>query len=358
MAEDHTQRLCKTKMKIRLQSAAREAVLTDPDLLLTIAWQHGRNTRGACRDFFLFAEVCKQWMSAAQTTDVRMASWTTLKWTIKNFSGRKPGDEFVKVFDQAPYDWELHVLPCVKYCLQSNESTQRYQLFEVRLACRRTDADLDPETRPKRRIELHTTLHHATDPSKSRSKFVRQFATDGSEMDARLAHCRQGKELRTRLTHTNSDGDAPHIDEKPWMKYPCRWMKYPTTLAETTELLDPRSDFLADGALTVSVRVRVHPGRLQCGSGMNSAVHALRRQSDLPQLLRAVHPLDQYGSGTYRCDVCLQKKALSELHRCSRGCNFDVCRACLRPLAYRLVDGMSIGWGCSDRPLPELEELS
>ena len=96
--------------------------------------------------------------------------------------------------------------------------------------------------------------------------------------------------------------------------------------------------------MTLTARIRVLPGRISC-----SAQHQAGERLTHAMLASTGHlPAD---ISFYHCDVCYTNTTPASLHRCSRGCNFDVCTTCLTPARHRTVDTMILGWGCRELEL-------
>jgi hypothetical protein len=97
------------------------------------------------------------------------------------------------------------------------------------------------------------------------------------------------------------------------------------------------------------------------------SIHALLPTGALTEAMKLVHtgvftPKDTEAMklvhtgdycGVFWCDVCGVIMPVSALHRCSRGCNYDVCNVCLDPRKNRIVNAMMIGWARREKILLE-----
>ena len=360
-----------------------DAVLLSDELALNIALQHACNTRGACAAFFVFGEVCSAWRAASRLADERLADWYTNTWTVRQVSKAGTAGVALRV-KGCPYDWVVNLIPRCE--TRYNEVADEEVATRTAVTVGAQLVVPSPETLPdnwSRRAEFQLTLHHATDASRARSKYFR----------IRFGKRRTAWPEAPEIPYTSNAGAGCGL----------------LSLGLADELHE--SGFVRGDSMTVSLRVRTHPGRLRCvdmrasteavirahqmsvtssiaqavaaAASMNAAaadaavvsatqavqevaalstrmlrsgrnivgglVHPVVRPDGLSDLLKHVRPDDF--CRIFFCDVCKADVAVTQLHRCARGCNFDICSSCIDPATMRVVDHLTIGWAGGERPL-------
>lgn len=328
--------------------------LLDLDLLQVVLLHHAKATRGWCHELASVAEVCTVWRGVLSTLHTAyVEAWHEYTWKIPKFSqlrkemGPDEGLPFAPSASSGPYDWQIWVVPRARRAAPDNlpacpvvEFDEGLQLWVVEVigvylkvptasGPMEIDKDSsaagggllpggsqlpieDDELAPlsatqagsswARRTECELTLRHPTKPTHSRRRYFRH----------RFSAC--------ELDWGFPDGVAANA------------------LATTAELLTcPSGGFLDDDTLVICAQIRVSSGRLSCTvKDKGCRKHPLVRSDGLASHVEAVSdPLN--APLRFHCDLCRKTMPTSELHRCSRGCNFDVCNDCIDPDLHVLV---------------------
>lgn len=298
-------------------SEAGAHTLLAADIMSLILRHHAIATHGYSREFVTAAEVNSVWREAVCITHGWIEAWHEYSFSVSGISQLLkscPDDEGIIVAPSqglsprvVPYTWSLWFFPKTWRLARGGDDDgdddpdgKSVQVVGVYLKAPEQLDAVDADW--ARRTECELTLHHPTDPARSRRKYFRHH-----------------------FTAQDSDWGFPDGSA-------C------SSFGTTRELLGRRSavasaGFVANDTLMLSARICVRSGRLQCTKeAKGCSAHALQLDDGLAYHVRRVDaPL------LFHCDLCGVTLPTHELHRCSRGCNFDVCKACVDPTVHVFV---------------------
>lgn len=287
------------------QSDAAAAVLSSPDLLLNMMLQLSLLTHGWGKSFWRSgAIVCVAWRDAVLAARPLMEKWCMFRWHIKDFAKllERPmsdqqrhrlganGELYSPVFVTGySYAWQLLLFPCG---VNSEHDTIPEELGFSKKAVAMYLAVADGSTLEtcSRQTQFELTIH-----SERQEKTVIR--------DVREHRFEPGK------------GDWGFTDMLPFR-----------------QLHNTQGGFIAkDGSLSVSCHVRVRNERRFCPDAPH---HALKLAD--PDIIY------QRFRGNWWCDRCkkVREHIDKELGRpslmfhCHRGCEYDLCEACMLVRAF------------------------
>ena len=289
-------------------------VLLSTDLVSHILLHYAcAHTKGWNLPLAVTREVCTTWRDALAAVVVWISEWHESEWTIRQVSKVPIGDKVVVASaTDTPharlrcYNWDLTLYPRLvihkvwhgqsmhSEALWEWDGMARYTRHEVIGAFVRVPAADELPDLWARRVECVLTLCHPTDVKLNSNRYFRH-----------------------RFHGESKDWGYP--DDEPANSF--------GSLCE----LRARGFLGTDDTLRFQARVRVHPGRLACSS--EKVVHALSRADGLKEHVErcSMLPISFY------CDLCNTTLPTGRLHRCTQGCNFDICDECIDPVLHRLI---------------------
>jgi len=308
------------------------SVLETPELLNLIMVQLIRSYRAWHIDCMLPASVAKEWRKALARARGDTDTWGEASWDIGKLSEAK----VTKHLTIGPFSWvaelwsekEPHVphpmpAPWVKMVLTVPS----------------------PELLPpgwSRRTEAEVELRSLKDPERVKFMFTRHLFCEGVPADREVEVA--GGALAVSLdehegdeTSTTSAGERLTLEDYGYMfrkHHECP--NHDDDDDDDDDLLDDdawrrveANPELIEAGLRLTIRLRVHPGTRARICSAGCVPHPLELHSRL---------LERWSHG-YRvyCDLCktevegegMLSDFTRSMRRCARGCNFDVCEACM-----------------------------
>ena len=352
---------CNAMASFTVVHALSVAVLTD-DLVHAVMLQLAHLHRGV-RPFINAGAVSSLWRRAARLTDEYLASWYKLRWHADLSRAHLDDGYGYRVMDlqfrAGAYDWTVRVWPALEVVQPFGTAPVQVVAAQLRVP--------SLETLPEswsRRAEWSLTIHH---PSNSNLDFIKYFRI----------HFASGRisafpKVEPSVQTPGWEGKSASAVEGRLCQS-CDNVNGALFSLGATEKLR-RDGFIVGQQLRLSLQIRVNPGSQRCGIMLHpdeqaagggpaaaqlvasstvggGSIHALLPTGALTDTMKMV-PTGDY-CGVFWCDVCGVIMPASALHRCSRGCNYDVCNVCLDPRKHRIVNAMMIGWAGREKILLE-----
>ena len=355
---------CNAMASFTVVHALSVAVLTDEDLVHAVMLQLAHLHRGV-RPFINAGAVSSLWRRAARLTDEYLASWYKLRWHADLSHAHLDDGYGYRVMDlqfrAGAYDWTVRVWPALEVVQPFGTAPVQVVAAQLRVP--------SLETLPEswsRRAEWSLTIHH---PSNSNLDFIKYFRI----------HFASGRisafpKVEPSVQTPGWEGKSASAVEGRLCQSCDNVNGALFSLGATQKLM--RDGFIVGRQLRLSLQIRVNPGSQRCGTMLHpdeqaaggggpaaaaqlvasstvggGSIHALLPTGALTDTMKMV-PTGDY-CGVFWCDVCGVIMPVSALHRCSRGCNYDVCNVCLDPRKNRIVNAMMIGWAGREKILLE-----